>query len=263
MFLKDLALCALRRAGLAHGENVPAERFALAVDFVGSALRTYSECDTITCFSEHRSVTLGNETTIGMPSLRRGVRLHCIAAENELPDLRNYDPNDGSFVIGRDFWHCDDTDFFYTIREDGESYFFDVCLQDEFATTKADIFVKDISKIISMFGEGGELKPVALSKFFGFAGAVYTANVDGHARFKLYVKEPGEHEIVYIRSMVFNENTQIDLPATQEEMIILHAAHALARSSEKKASLKADLDAAVNAATDSSLSYIIPTRSDW
>lgn len=263
MFIRDIALKALRKAGLAHGENVPADRFGMAVETVADALRFYSDCDTITCFSEHRRVNLGNETTIGNPVMRRGVRMHKIAAEDMLPDLSSYTPADGSYVIGRDFWHCDDTDLFYTIRNDGEGYSFDTCEQPEFATTTVDIYLKDISKIIAVYRGCDALHGVSLSKFFGLGGSVYVANVDGLGRLKVMVHEPGEYEIVYTRALVFNEHTQIDLPASQEELIVNHTAYKLARSSEKKAALKMELDEALEIAQGSSLDTTIPTRSEW
>lgn len=259
MFLREIALKALRRAGIARGENVPADRFGLAVESVVGALRYYSDNDTISCFAAHRTVHLDKETTVGAPTLKRGCRLHCVS---ELPSLASYQPNDGSWVIGRDFWYVDNEGF-YTIAQEGTSYVFTSCEQSAFATTTVDIYCKDIAKVVALFGSEGKLNETKLSSFFGYGSGVFVSTVDGNGRLKIYVKEPGDYEMVYTRSMVFNENTQVDLPATQEELIVAHVAYGLCRSSEKKSELKRELDTAISNALDSAMDEAIPTRSEW
>lgn len=259
MFLRELALDALKQAGLAHGENVPQDKFLESVKQVISALKYYSECDTITCFSAYRKIHLEKETLLGLPALARGIRLHFIGKVDNLPSLSDYNPNEGDIIVGRDFLAVDDGTVF-GIEKEGEVYVWKVVSIDSISTTSVDVLIKDLGAIVSIFKDGEPLVDTSLSNFFQFADGVYVANIDGAGRFKVYVKEPGDYDVVYSRSFVFNENTQVDLPETQKNLVVAHAARLMAKTTERLAKLDGVVNECLKDTLSNAADDVIPTR---
>jgi len=260
MFLRELALEALKQAGLAHGENVPQDKFLDSVHKVISALKYYSECDTITCFSAYRRVHLEKETLLGMPALARGIRLHFIGKADNLPSLDSYSPDDGDIVIGRDFW-ADDDGIVYGIHKVGNVYRFYEGSIDEISTTSVDVLIKDLGAIVSIFKDGEPLVDTSLRNFFQFHSGVYVANIDGAGRFKVYVKDPGDYDVVYSRSFVFNENSQVDLPEAQKNLVVAHSARLMAKTTERLAKLDGVVSECLKDSLSNAADDVIPTRS--